>query len=70
MQDEGDLSSSDAEDTEEREVRLLLGDGKMLPRSESQSQLMKPLVFGLSEDMQYAHHKNSVKHFLINQNNK
>eukprot|EP00347_Sterkiella_histriomuscorum_P004241 403361206 len=37
--------------------------------SESVSQLMKPLIFGLSEDLQYTHHKNQVKQFLINKNN-
>ncbi|CDW84829.1 UNKNOWN [Stylonychia lemnae] len=37
--------------------------------SNSQSQLQKPLSFGLSEDMVYSSHKQPVKHFILNHNN-
>ena len=34
-----------------------------------QAPVLKPLVFGLTEDLRYNHHKNQVKLFLENHNN-
>ena len=39
------------------------------PPQPPQAPALKPLVFGLTEDMRYGHHKNQVKLFLENHNN-
>jgi hypothetical protein len=66
-------SSEEEEDPEEKERRRIreekeFHDRRM--RNQVNNAIMKPLVFGLTEDIRYPNHKNPVQFFLENNNNK